>query len=84
MNPAPTFQSLPIRPVLCGLAAFGAIRNFLQFMTSNELELKIEYVIAFSFDMFLIIGAIRNSLFALKWSLRVVVSFRTSSEDVGV
>ncbi|CAI2347669.1 unnamed protein product [Caenorhabditis sp. 36 PRJEB53466] len=71
MDP-PRFLFVPARPLVCGLAIFGAVRSFVQFWMAESWGIGVSHVSVLLLDLLLLFGAYKNDVFALKWSQRVV------------
>ena len=74
MDP-PKLFCMPARPLVCGLALFGAVRSFIQFFFSSGIVVGLSHIAVLLLDLLLLFGAYKNDVFALKWSQRVTVSY---------
>lgn len=70
MDP-PKLFCLPARPLVCGLALFGALRSFIQFWIARGITVGVSHICVLLLDLLLLFGAYKNDVFALKWSQRV-------------
>lgn len=70
MDP-PKLFCMPARPLVCGLAAFGAVRSFIQFFFASKIIVGFSHIAVLLLDLLLLFGAYKNDVFALKWSQRV-------------
>ncbi|EGT33519.1 hypothetical protein CAEBREN_22722 [Caenorhabditis brenneri] len=70
MDP-PKLFCLPARPLVCGLALFGAVRSFIQFWIARGITVGVSHICVLLLDLLLLFGAYKNDVFALKWSQRV-------------
>ncbi|PIC38762.1 hypothetical protein B9Z55_010664 [Caenorhabditis nigoni] len=70
MDP-PKLFCMPARPLVCGLALFGAIRSLIQFFMAHGITVGLSHICVLLLDLLLLFGAYKNDVFALKWSQRV-------------